>query len=745
MSKRFKQFWNGLKKITNSRLGIIISAAIVLELIGIVQYYSMRNIQREGEERRVRTELGVKAQLIANTLERAEATLQEHLWDIQTHLDNPDAMFDVTSRLISANKQIVGGCIAFVPNFYPQKGRLFEPYATKKNGTVTVEQLGSADHDYTQHPAFIKAVNERQRLWSDPYEYEGDTLTTFTYPITDQEGKMAAACGLDINLTWLSDTLNVHHTFPSSFGMMFTKEGKIVVRPPEGQVMENDLEDIVSLIRDSLAARKTLPTERSRMVIFTDNDSGRKGCAFFTVLRKEPHWVIVTVNYYDEVYRAVKQIRFLNMLMMLAGLLILFFIISRFARSERKLQEVGIQQARIGSELRIASGIQEAMLPKTFPPYPERKDIDIYGSLSPAKEVGGDLFDFFIRDEKLFFCIGDVSGKGVPSAIVMAMVQKLFRMASAHENNSSLIVQTMNEELSRDNTTNMFITFFLGILDLPTGRLRYCNAGHDNPMIIRYDEKDTVMSLPVKTNLPIGVLDNYQYAGEEFQIANECTLFLYTDGLTEAKNGQREQFRLHRVTEVLTRIGRSNALAPRQVLMKMKEEVVRFIGDAGQSDDLTMLAISYKRPTDNDILQKSMTLQNDITQVPLLNQFIKQFSSEAGISKKEERQLQLAVEEVVVNVMSYAYPVVGTGDIMVTAAWNGQQVKITITDNGVAFDPTLSATPETSISVEERTIGGLGILLTRHLVDSINYERIDGQNILTLRKKGLVNSEGLKA
>ena len=191
-----------LKWIVNSRLGIIICAAILLELIGIVQYYYMRSLQREGVEHRVKTELALKSQMIANTLDKAEATMQEHLWDIHGHLNNADAMFDVTKRLIATNQQIVGGCIAFVPYYYPEKGQFFEPYAAKKGGQITITQLGSADHDYTKHPAYHIALNEKRAFWSDPYEYVEDSLsrlTTYTYPLTDEKDKVVAVCGIDID------------------------------------------------------------------------------------------------------------------------------------------------------------------------------------------------------------------------------------------------------------------------------------------------------------------------------------------------------------------------------------------------------------------------------------------------------------------------------------------------------------------------------------------------------------------
>ncbi|MBO7661294.1 MAG: serine/threonine-protein phosphatase, partial [Bacteroidaceae bacterium] len=175
----------------------------------------------------------------------------------------------------------------------------------------------------------------------------------------------------------------------------------------------------------------------------------------------------------------------------------------------------------------MAQNIQMSMLPKTYPPYPERNDIEIYGSLTPAKGVGGDLYDFFIRDEKLFFCIGDVSGKGVPASLVMAVTRTLFRNIATHNVEPSHIVETMNMNICEGNDNNMFVTMFVGVLDLATGHLCYCNAGHDAPYI-------QTAQLPCNPNLPVGVMSEWKFTEQETTLNSNTMIFLYTDGLTEA-------------------------------------------------------------------------------------------------------------------------------------------------------------------------------------------------------------------
>ena len=718
--------------MTSSGLGIIISAALLLGLLSILQYYYTRYLMHEQIEKRAEIELLIKAVIINNTLTSAENTMQEHLWDIKNNLSNPDSMFAVTKRLIASNDNLVGGCIAFVDNYYPQKGRLFEPYAYKQDGQLMVSQIGSADHDYTQNPAFIKARDEKCQLWSDPYEY-GDTarLTTYSYPLLDDKGEVVAVCGLDIDLSWLTDTLNGRHMFPSSFGLMLTAGGKLVAGAPDKHAKKESIEQIVSLINDSTVQRKTRESGRVTYIEFTDQNDGSKGSVCYRSLRKDPHWLVALVNYDNEVYEPLHKMRSRNRLLSLLGLLVLFFIVSRYRQGERRLQQTNLRQERINSELHIASSLQQAMLPKTFPPYPDRNDIDLYASLVPAKEVGGDMFDHFIRDEKLFFCIGDVSGKGVPSAIVMAVMNSLFRQISAHYSNPANIVHEMNQELCRNNESNMFMTFFVGVLDLPTGRLRYCNAGHDNPIVLT----DKMEKLPMKAHLPLGVFRDTEFEKEETLLTPGTMLFLYTDGLTEARNPEGKQYRKSRVWEVLEQCLRQPSLTAQEVLTTMSDNVQQFMGDAALSDDLTMLAFRYLRAKEEDTLCESLTLQNDIAQVGTLNDFVKRISTAHGLEKRTMRQLQLAVEEVVVNIMNYAYPSGITGDIRIDAHGNNRRMKFVISDEGMPFDPTEVADADTTLKAEDRPIGGLGITLTRKLVDSVNYERIDNRNILTLRKR----------
>ena len=254
-----------------------------------------------------------------------------------------------------------------------------------------------------------------------------------------------------------------------------------------------------------------------------------------------------------------------------------------------ELKDTTASKAAIENELKVAHDIQMSMIPKIFPPYPERDDIDIFGSLSPAKDVGGDLFDFYIRDEKLFFCIGDVSGKGVPASLFMAMTRSLFRNISGYAMSPDHIVTALNAAMTEGNEANMFVTLFIGVLHLDTGLLQYCNAGHDEPLLIG----EQVTTLSCDPNLPVGIMPDFQFSLQQTTIAPQTTIFLFTDGLNEAENITHAQFGNARIVNVAESMAAQAVDDPSVIVSKMSEAVHDFVGEAEQSDDLTMLAIKF--------------------------------------------------------------------------------------------------------------------------------------------------------
>ena len=580
------------KERKGSRLILILLTALLLELVAALQYTYTRNLLIREEERITRMELTMESEVVLHTLEEAELSMYENEWSVKESLAHPDSLFGAVGRMIESNSSVAGACIAVLPDYYPEKGRLFEPYAHREEGRILVDQIAGPDHDYTLGPYFQQALREETEFWSDPYDYGADPvqkLTTYTYPVRDRSGRLAAICGLDIDLTWLSDTLNVHPYYPSSFGFMLTRDGRLVAGPREERVSSQTLDYVAGLVMDPTVDRTVRGRHRVSCIEFRDPVSGKRAYLDYRALPRDPGWIIAEVSYRDEVLAPVRSMMLRILLMALAGFVFLLVIIHRFARNGKRLWEADVKQARIGSELRIARRIQEEMLPKASL---DRSDLTVQGSLTPAKEVGGDLFDYFIREGKLFFCIGDVCGKGVPAAMLMAVVHSILRMLSEQEEAPARIVGELNREACRNNATGTFVTLFLGVLDLSTGRLRYCNAGHDRPVLVG----DSVEELPALANVPVGAFDDVTYQEQEAMVTPGTLLFLYTDGVTESMDAGRRQYGRERLLRTLSSCSRK----PEALIREVEADVRAFAGDAEQSDDLTMLAVHY-HPNENTI------------------------------------------------------------------------------------------------------------------------------------------------
>ena len=244
------------------------------------------------------------------------------------------------------------------------------------------------------------------------------------------------------------------------------------------------------------------------------------------------------------------------------------------------------ESIRMESELAVASNIQNSMIPHKFP---ERPEIDIYASMIPAKEVGGDLYDFFLKDDTLYFCIGDVSGKGVPASLLMTVTTSQFRTVSRYLDQPEQIMMAINNQIAEGNDAHMFVTMIIGCLDLKTGHLAYSCGAHNPPLLIG----SSIEELPVSHKLPVGAMKGMKYVFQETQIAPGTTLFLYTDGLTEAMNAELKMFGDDRMVETAQRLISDGVSTSKSLISGMSDAVEAFVTGADQSDDLTMMAIRF--------------------------------------------------------------------------------------------------------------------------------------------------------
>jgi sigma-B regulation protein RsbU (phosphoserine phosphatase) len=615
--------------------------------------------------------------------------------------------------------------MAFVPGWDPQHP-LFAPYVHRDGDQLILHSLATPEYDYPSQEWFRVPVERDSSYWSEPYIDTGGgevLMTTFSRPIKDKDGNIAAILTADLFLDWLSDLMENIQVYPNAKSLMISRTGRFMLSNTRELIMQQTVRDVIEEIRDhddfKELERAMLAGESGNQVL---KYRGKKSHVFYAPIQRTG-WSMSIVIPEDDIFGGVRRIGMLINLLQLLGLLMLIVILRSFVRSQYKYKELERKRDRIQSELQIARGIQMSMVPKVFPAYPERIDLDMAATLIPAKEVGGDLYDFFIRDEKLFFCIGDVSGKGIPASLVMAVTRTAFRTVSAHEDRPEIIVKEMNNRLSDKNENDMFVTFFCGVLDLENGILNYCNAGHNPPLILT----DAIRHLPVHANIPLGILQGMDFIGQEIEFHFDDALFLYTDGITEAENALHEQFGEERMEVTLH--GRKSAA---DHLTNMKETVAKFVNGAPQSDDLTMLFLHYLGHGKPYV--RSLVLNNDLSQIGRLSDFIDGIAQEKGLAMDVATSINLALEEAVVNVINYAYPEGTEGLMDIEVTEHEGVLTITLIDSGRTFDPTAQGKVDITAGLEDRPIGGLGIHLIRTIMDKLVYERKGGKNILTMNK-----------
>ena len=709
-------------------------------------------------------------------------------WLITRHLDAPDSMFVYSRRILENNPDLNGCSISFEPFYFREKGQYFSAYSLNTGDGIETTQEGNDHYQYFSMDWYQLPKLLDRPCWTEPFvDFNPENITSpemiisYCKPIKDHQNNFIGAISVDLSIEWLSQTISAVKPYPNSYTIMIGKGGTFFVHP-----------DTTKLFYQTIFTQTLLEPDTAITNLGHAMQAGEEGYRKLDLYGEECYvlykplgdigWSVGLVCPTSDIFSGYYHLANTISGIVIVGLMLMLMIFSGVISKQlepleelayqaeaiasgrldeelsdlnrndeigqlslsfhhmqqslvQQIEELKIaneQKGRIEGELKIARDIQMAMLPKIFPPFPERNDIDVFGQLTPAKEVGGDLFDFYIRDEKLFFCIGDVSGKGIPASLYMVVTKSLFRTISIHESSPERIVYTLNEVMSRDNDSNMFVTFFMGVLDLPTGRLHYCNAGHDAPLLVGHTGAGL---LPVDSNLPIGVMGGWKFTKQETLVDPDTTVFMYTDGLNEAENISHQQFEMTRVMETARRLQQDDNFKPMVIVDEMMGAVRAFVGEADQSDDLTMLAIQYTKHQEDITYQRSLTLTNDIKRVPRLNTFIDEVCEANGFDMATIMQINLAIEEAVVNIMNYAYPKGTKGDITIEAKANDTQLSFIISDTGKPFDPTAKAEVDITLSAEDRAIGGLGIHLIRQIMDNINYERIDGHNILTLIKK----------
>ena len=394
------------------------------------------------------------------------------------------------------------------------------------------------------------------------------------------------------------------------------------------------------------------------------------------------------------------------------------------------------ENERISTELNVAKEIQASMLPCIFPPFPNRYEFDLFASMMPAREVGGDFYDFyFIDKDNLVLVIADVSGKGVPAALFMVITKTLIKNCSLCRKPKD-VFESVNKKLCENNEAGMFVTAFMGIYNIPTGRFVYVNAGH-NPPFVKKNGKPFEF-IKTKPCFVLAWMKDVKYTEEEIYLEPGDVLYMYTDGVTEMMNKDLALFSESRLADALNK---NIDAYPRKLLSAIKTELDIFAGGAVQADDITMLALKINDPektgtgeietTDSGTVKK-LCLEAKVENLERVLAFVNGELEKSKYPGELQNEIDIAVEEIFVNIANYAYTP-DSGKVVLSVSTE-DRTTIKFEDTGKPYNLLEQADPDFSKKISEREIGGLGVFMVKKIMDTVEYTRCDGKNILVISK-----------
>jgi len=677
-----------INRLRGRGIPALLAATLLIILVLAVQYYISIHDDEKDARKLVNRELVIVEQHIMSELRRAEFSMHKMYDAVEEDLDDPQTMEAITRTVIEENTFLKAAAIAFVPRFFREKGYWYEPRSFRQGHEIISEDIGSADHDYTKMEWYMTGLanKEKHGYWSKPYidrSQNNTYIMSLTLPLYHKK-KVACVLCLDIELEWLKHILKEAEPYPGSICRLMDKEGSVLV------VSED--------------------TQEEDSKFFTDSkDIGHTNMMVQLACPKKA------------VYGDSTVLNLITLGMLLLGMLLLVYIVRKTIKYINRLTIAKHQQYMMNQEMSIAHNIQMDILQHEFPE-------ELSATLVPMKEVGGDLYDFYQQGDTLYFIIGDVSGKGIPAAMMMAATVNLFRMAAHHFSTPADIMSEINQVLSERNPSMMFVTAFVGKIDMRHGLLTYCNAGHNPPIINKF-------LLKTDPDIPLGYQVDYPYHQYGTLFLEGSRIVLYTDGITESRNADRNLMGIQQLLSIVD-------VHYTEPVSLFKDAILRdtyqYAGQTEQVDDMTVMCIANNTPQQSPAL----VITNEVEEIQRVKSLLREFCDCLGCERKLTRKIMLAVEEAVVNCINYAYPKGTIGhidiDIQGTPATSDSQkgdLNVSIMDSGEPFDPTARQEVDVEQTVDDRQVGGLGIYLYQQLMDQVYYERTDdGRNMLIMTK-----------
>jgi len=540
------------------------------------------------------------------------------------------------------NKEIYGACIAYEPYTFSKDIKLYAPYYFKKNpDKLNYENLNDEKYMYPNWDWYKDPKELNKSVWTEPYFDDGGgniIMATYSVPFYKIENNKPVFKGVvtaDVSLKWLTDIISKMKLYQTGYAFLISKSGKIITHPESNLIMKETI--------FSVAEKRKAPIIKKIGEKMVRGESGFmdlkkvKSWLYFNPLPSNS-WSLGVVIPEKELYEDLTKLNHTIIALGIIGFIFLFILVTSIAKKIvrpikdlvkateiiacgnfdtkipvvkskdeifsltfaftimldaiklyiKNLEKTTIAKEKIESELKIAHDIQMSIIPKLFPAFPHRKEFDLYAVIEPAKAVGGDLYDFFLMDDShLFFAIGDVSGKGVPASLFMAVTRTLLRAKSIKGSSSLDVVKSINATLCEDNESSMFVTFLLGILTIETGEIELCNAGHNPPFIKR--KNGEIEKLAIPSGMALGIFDQQKFEILKLKLEKDEELILYTDGVTESTNVNSKLFEDARLIDVL----KQNTKTTKETTLNILQAVKKFSEGAEQSDDITIFTLKY--------------------------------------------------------------------------------------------------------------------------------------------------------
>ena len=630
---------------------IVLFALLIFSVsLGFMFVKSLKTVRQEALDRATQV-LNNTVLRVTNILQNVETATDNTYWLVMRHLDEPDSMFIYSQHILVSNPFLNGCSISFEPYYFKEKGRFFSAYSYNNNGVIESQQEGNLLYNYFYMDWYMSPKLLDRPCWTEPFiDYDPsdpnskDIIASYCKPMKDSNGKYVGTISVDLPLNWLSETIEGVKPYPNSYSIMIGEGGNYYVHPGSTELFYETIFTKTMETPDSALTALGHAMLRGEEGMRPLNIEGEDCYVFYKPLGTTG-WSVALICPESDIFEGYHKLERTAIGFVALGLLLMLIVFIRIVSREiqplrrlanqtgtiakghfdqtlpdfNRVDEIGqlsqsfgeMQQslvsyidelkettatkAAIENDLRVASDIQMSMVPRTFPPFPERKDIDLYASMTPAKEVGGDLYNFFLKDECLYFAVGDVSGKGVPASLFMAQATRLFRTLAGEGFSPVDIANRMNSGLCEGNDTMMFVTMFIGVAHLDTGKLDFCNCGHNPPTL-----DGQFIKLKYK-NRPLGLWEGDPFQGESIDDIRGLQLLVYTDGLNEAMDANEVQFGNDRLLEIVNGMKDYSSF---ELVDTLRVAVENHRINTTPSDDLTLLCLRISKDEKKSIKQR---------------------------------------------------------------------------------------------------------------------------------------------